>query len=101
MILRKLTISGFRGFASETEFAFGGTNILGGTNGFGKTSVFDAIQWCLFGNVTRLSGSRDFTRAGDVYRNLFCEGPPSVTAEFEVPSGEIISRRRVWCSVHL
>jgi exonuclease SbcC len=94
MILRRLTISRFRGFAREKEFVFGTTNLVGGPNGFGKTSVFDAVQWCLFGKVPRLSGSRDFTRAGDVYRNLFSKGAPSVSVEFEGSSGEILYRRR-------
>ena len=92
--LCRMTISGFRGFGREQEFLFGPTNIFGGPNGFGKTSIFDAIQWCLFGRVIRLSGTRDFIRAGDVYRNLFVGGTPSVSLEFRTASGEIAHRRR-------
>ncbi|MCL2218402.1 MAG: chromosome segregation protein SMC [Chitinispirillia bacterium] len=46
MILRKLSIFGFKSFAEKTELSFGGgmTAVIG-PNGCGKSNVVDAIRW--------------------------------------------------------
>jgi DNA repair exonuclease SbcCD ATPase subunit len=53
-MIRTLTISGFRGISEEIPFSFGAVTLLSGRNGLGKTTVFDAIDWCLFGASWRL-----------------------------------------------
>jgi DNA repair exonuclease SbcCD ATPase subunit len=53
-MIRTLTISGFRGISEEIPFSFGAVTLLSGRNGLGKTTVFDAIDWCLFGAAWRL-----------------------------------------------
>lgn len=53
MIIKKLRIEGFRGFVKEREFEFSSETpviILFGENGKGKSSVLNAIEWCLFGS---------------------------------------------------
>ena len=46
MILRKLSIFGFKSFADKTELRFGeGMTAVVGPNGCGKTNVVDAIRW--------------------------------------------------------
>lgn len=46
MILRKLTIFGFKSFADKTELQFGtGMTAVIGPNGCGKSNVVDAIRW--------------------------------------------------------
>ncbi|MDR2577302.1 MAG: chromosome segregation protein SMC [Chitinispirillales bacterium] len=46
MILRKLSIYGFKSFADKTEFTFGeGMTAVIGPNGCGKSNVVDAIRW--------------------------------------------------------
>ncbi len=46
MILRKLSIFGFKSFADKTELYFGdGITAVVGPNGCGKTNVVDAIRW--------------------------------------------------------
>ena len=48
MRLAKLTVSGFKSFADQTEFRFDApiTGIVG-PNGCGKSNVVDAIKWVL------------------------------------------------------
>jgi DNA repair exonuclease SbcCD ATPase subunit len=53
-MISTLTISGFRGISEEIPFQFGSITLLAGRNGLGKTTVFDAIDWCLFGSSWRL-----------------------------------------------
>lgn len=58
MRLKSLTVSGFRGFASRQEFDLAAdATIVIGSNGLGKTSLFDAIQWGLSGRLGRLGDS--------------------------------------------
>jgi chromosome segregation protein len=48
MILRKLSIFGFKSFAEKTELDFGtGMTAVIGPNGCGKSNVVDAIRWVL------------------------------------------------------
>jgi DNA repair exonuclease SbcCD ATPase subunit len=45
-----LTIEGFRGFTTPQSIVFNGRNVfIFGENGHGKSSIIEAIQWCLFG----------------------------------------------------
>lgn len=49
--IQKLTIEGFRGFTSEQTISLDGRNaFIFGTNGCGKSSIVEAIRWCLFGS---------------------------------------------------
>jgi chromosome segregation protein len=48
MVLRKLSIFGFKSFAEKTELEFGeGMTAVIGPNGCGKSNVVDAIRWVL------------------------------------------------------
>lgn len=49
LVFAKIKIKNFKGvLEKELEFATG-KNIIQGENGIGKTSILDAITWCLFG----------------------------------------------------
>jgi exonuclease SbcC len=57
--IKKILIENFRGIKSPTEVDFHSTketlvNILSGANGFGKTTIFDAIEVCLTGMFHRI-----------------------------------------------
>lgn len=59
--LQSITISNFRGYLGEKTFnlfsesdELRGIVLLGGPNGFGKTTLLDAIEWCFTGQVRRL-----------------------------------------------
>ena len=55
MRLHHLEVSGFRGFATKQEFDLSAdATIIVGSNGLGKTSLLDAVQWGLSGRLGRL-----------------------------------------------
>lgn len=64
--LEKIHISNFRAFR-EKEFDFENKALilLTAPNGFGKTSLVDAVEWCLTGTVKRLEVSYEERRKGD------------------------------------
>ena len=57
MIIKKITIHGFKSIYDETEFIFDKDNIctglwkVSGPVGAGKTTLGEAILWCLYGSV--------------------------------------------------
>ncbi len=72
MILRKLSIFGFKSFADKTELCFSeGMTAVVGPNGCGKTNVVDAIRW-VFGeqktSVLRSAHMQDVIFSGSEKR---------------------------------
>lgn len=64
MKIEHINIENFRCYKGLHNFKLGGkTIILYGENGYGKSSFFDAIEWCLTGNVER------FRQPGEKYVN--------------------------------
>lgn len=60
MKLKHLELSGFRGFSSKQEIDLSSDAIIVvGSNGLGKTSLLDAVQWGLCGKLGRLGSSDD------------------------------------------
>lgn len=55
MIIKKVIIENFRIY-SHKEFEFGENQLIliTGANGFGKTTLIDAIEWCLTGDIGRI-----------------------------------------------
>lgn len=55
MIPRELTLSGFLSYREETRIDFSQLEVacVSGANGAGKSSLFDAITWALFGRARR------------------------------------------------
>jgi DNA repair exonuclease SbcCD ATPase subunit len=54
-----VVVEAFRGFRDRQEFDVSASAVvLAGPNGTGKTSFFDALQWCLLGAIQRLEGLR-------------------------------------------
>lgn len=60
LYIKKIYIKNFRGYEGEKEFDFTTNNkpnnliLLSGANGYGKTSLLEAIEWCLTGSVKRV-----------------------------------------------
>lgn len=55
--LTRLVIDGFRGAPNRLEFDMDASAVLlWGPNGTGKTTLFDALQWSLLGDLPRLRG---------------------------------------------
>lgn len=68
MNLKKVKIKNFRGYGQNQEsddnsYIFEnldqGLVVLNGFNGFGKTSFYEAIEWCLTDNISRLHALRE------------------------------------------
>lgn len=65
-ILESIVIEGFKGFTSPQEIKFNGkSSFIFGPNGWGKSSILEAISWCMFGldreNESEIR-NRDFYR---------------------------------------
>ena len=57
MNIESLTIKNFKNYLGEVKFDLSKKIILlHGANGFGKSSFFDAIEWCLTGTINRFRG---------------------------------------------
>ncbi|MFM0658607.1 AAA family ATPase [Paraburkholderia sediminicola] len=55
--LSSLNLSGFRSYKSTTQVTFPagpGLTVIVGPNGFGKSTLFDAIEWALTGELKRI-----------------------------------------------
>ena len=75
MIIRRIRIRNFRGFRDKTvEFEDKDVILFDAPNGTGKTTVIDAIEWCLTGNIGRLKRSFDIRSTNDTERALNTTG---------------------------
>jgi len=69
--IKEIIINSFRGYKDETIFNFTKDNlpvdlvVLHAPNGFGKTSFFEGVEWCLSGKLSRLENNRILKDAED------------------------------------
>lgn len=62
MKIDKVRIQNFRKYLGLHEFNLDKQiTIFYGPNGFGKSTFFDALEWCLSGSISRFSKQKDFT----------------------------------------
>ncbi|MGQ9722236.1 MAG: AAA family ATPase [Candidatus Jordarchaeum sp.] len=62
-VINSITIEGFKGFTYRKKIQVSGKHLfIFGPNGFGKSSIIEALRWCLFG----LTG-----RPEEIVRNQF------------------------------
>lgn len=61
MKINKLIVCNFRTYLGNYEFDFKDKEliIVSGPNGHGKSALFDAIEWCILGEIERYKGSRE------------------------------------------
>ncbi len=94
MRIKKLKISGFRGFAVERPIDLSQpVTILYGENAQGKSSVLNAIEWCLFGSECAGKDTKMRERVGWKPENRLGSVPCSVTMICQHPDGDIIFER--------
>lgn len=93
--LTGLTINGFRGFNRSTHLNFDASAVLlHGPNGSGKTSVFDALQWLMLGDIPRLHRWK-LRRSDEFLTNAFANPDhATVEATFRLPTGHVSVARR-------
>ncbi|MGW8449497.1 AAA family ATPase, partial [Bacillus wiedmannii] len=72
MKIQNITIEAFRGFNEKVTFDLHDSQVLVlyGPNGHGKTSVFDAIEWSLTGEINRYNEASDERNRTRFIRNL-------------------------------
>lgn len=91
--LKKLSLLNFKGIKNLTIDFDNNTNIYG-DNGTGKTSVFDAFTWLLFGKDS--TDRKDFElKTLDIYNEVIPKIDHEVSAEIEV-NGELTTLKRVF-----
>ena len=85
-----VSIEGFKAFTVPQKFEFEGRNVfLFGPNGFGKTSIVEAIRWCLFGLASR---------QGEIVKNQFYSGNCIVQIALRASDGIWTMQRRLRAS---
>lgn len=98
MKIKSLKICGFRGFSGETFFRFNDAKVilLYGPNGHGKTSVFDAIEWALSGEIHRFNQATDERNRTRFIRNMHTDQSKKTYIEVELisPNGKIYKIKR-------
>lgn len=107
MILRKLSIFGFKSFADKTELRFGeGMTAVIGPNGCGKSNVVDAIRW-VFGeqkaSMLRSANMADVIFSGTQNRQALNMAEVTLTIEnnrgiLPVEYSEVAITRRIYRS---
>ncbi|MES3021729.1 MAG: AAA family ATPase [Pseudomonadota bacterium] len=77
--LKSISIQNFRAYRTKKDFALGSSvTVLYGPNGFGKTSLFDAIDFAVTGSVGRLAkASGGLTKAA---KHLDCGDESTVVS---------------------
>ena len=85
--IKGVTIEGFKAFTKRQSFELNGRHVFFfGENGLGKTSVVEAIRWCLFGLASRQEG---------IIKNQFHDGPYVVELTLQAPDGVWSFQRRL------
>jgi exonuclease SbcC len=67
MIIKNLALKNYRKFKNTTiEFPDGVTGVVG-LNGVGKSTIFEAIAWALYGSVAARTSAEQIKRQGALY----------------------------------
>ena len=85
MLLKRLTLVGFKSFADRTRLDFErGVNVIVGPNGSGKSNIVDAISWVMGTQATttlRTSKMDDVIFSGTATRPALPRAEVSLTFE--------------------
>lgn len=76
MLIQAIEIQNFRGVNGTKTFSFEGKPfvLLAAPNGLGKTTLIDAIEWCLTGNISRLKNAFDTRSTNENEREKNVDG---------------------------
>lgn len=99
MRLMNLTIRNFRGFgnAGQTIPLDGDLLLFYGPNGFGKTSLAEAIEWLFYGMTKRRQQGDAYSRSeyANSFANIHGGTPTDVSATVEIAGRRAILSRRL------
>ena len=105
MLLKKLTLVGFKSFADRTRLEFdAGVNVVVGPNGSGKSNLLDAVAWVMGTQATRslrTEKMEDVVFAGTATRPSVSRAEVSVTFDnsdgfLPIDLSEITITRRLY-----
>ena len=98
--LGRMRIDNFKSFIEPISFDFSGADIVlfDGPNGFGKTTIFDAIELCFTGEIHRIKASNskrkndhilkgDNTRSTSIKLEIVGDGETILVIEVFIPAG--------------
>lgn len=91
--LKRLSVEGFRGINNENDpldisFKPDSVNSVFGVNGIGKSSIFEALCYAIYGTIPKLDLLQAQERPQDYYRNRFhSRNVASILVEFEPDDG--------------
>lgn len=75
MIISRLKIKNFRGYTDKIiDFSNKPVVLIYASNGVGKTTIIDAIEWCLTGSIGRLKQAFDMRSSNESDRKMNTEG---------------------------
>ncbi len=76
MIIQSVEVENFRGIHKTKKFHLENKKfiLLSAENGIGKTTLIDAIEWCLTGNIGRLRTAYDFRSTNHEERKMNLDG---------------------------
>ncbi|WP_152425305.1 AAA family ATPase [Bacillus subtilis] len=91
MNIQKLIIKNFKNYMGEVVFDLSKEVILlYGANGFGKSSFFDAIEWCLTGKINRFDGSENELKYDIANKRIHIEESFEVAVALEFDGNTLI-----------
>jgi len=96
MKLKELTIAGFRGFKSAQTIPLDADIIvIHGSNGSGKSSIVEALEWLLLGDISRHERAKSRIEYRGSFRNVHCshDEPTFVEAKVILDGRELSIRR--------
>lgn len=89
MMIRRIKMVNFRGFRQKNlDFQSKNVVLLSASNGMGKTTTADAIEWCLTGNIGRLKASFDTRSTNNDDRKW--NSPGILKNRYADPNAEVI-----------
>lgn len=92
--IQQLRVESFRGFRDHREFDLSASAvIITGPNGTGKTSFFDALQWCFIGSLQRLEDLRSRRSVEHIVNQYRLGRKAAVEVELLVNSLPVTVRR--------
>ena len=93
MIFERLFVRAFRGITNELDFDMTARlTIIYGPNGTGKTSICDAVEWLLTGEVERFREALGKDKDKGLI-NLFTSELPCVEGNLKINGESILARR--------
>ena len=95
VVFEHIAIEAFRGFNARVEFDLDASIVIvHGPNGTGKTSLFDAMQWLLLGELPRVASARLRTTEEHIV-NMYRPGDSAKVAARVRLGDKVVSLTRV------